>query len=64
MTSFFYVVSYCHLSATLQTISIIIETYKSPGLRLQLDDGPHVGPKHVVVVDTNYINNRGDNCCV
>ena len=28
------------------------------------DDGPHVGLKHVVVVDTNYINNRGDNCCV
>jgi len=29
MTSFFYVVSYCHLSATLQTISIIVETYKT-----------------------------------
>jgi len=24
MTSFFYVVSYCHLSATLQTMSIIV----------------------------------------
>ena len=28
MTSFFYVVSYCHLSATLQTMSIIVETYR------------------------------------
>jgi len=27
MTSFFYVVSYFHLSATLQTMSIIVETY-------------------------------------
>jgi len=27
MTSFFYVVSYCHLSANLQTISIIVEKY-------------------------------------
>jgi len=25
--SFFYVVSYCHLSATLQTMSIIVETH-------------------------------------
>ena len=24
---FFYVVSYCHLSATLQTTSVIVETY-------------------------------------
>jgi len=29
MTSFFYVVSYCQLSATLQTISIIVQTYKT-----------------------------------
>jgi len=29
MTSFFSVVSYCHLSATLQTMSIIVETYKT-----------------------------------
>jgi len=29
MTSFFYVVSYCHLLATLQTMSIIVETYKT-----------------------------------
>jgi len=29
MTSFFYVVSYCHLSATLQTMRIIVETYKT-----------------------------------
>jgi len=29
MTSFFYVVSYCHLSATLQTMSFIVETYKT-----------------------------------
>jgi len=29
MTSFFYVVSYCHLSATLQAMSIIVETYKA-----------------------------------
>jgi len=29
MTSFFYVVSYCRISATLQTISIIVETYKT-----------------------------------
>jgi len=29
MTSFFYVVSYCHLSATLQTMSIIVEVYKT-----------------------------------
>jgi len=28
MTPFFYVVSYCHLSATLQTMSIIVETYR------------------------------------
>jgi len=28
MTSFFYVVSYCHLSAILQTMSIIVETYR------------------------------------
>jgi len=27
MTSFFYVVSYCYLSATLQTMSIIFEAY-------------------------------------
>jgi len=27
--SFFYVVVYCHLSATLQTMSIIAETYKT-----------------------------------
>jgi len=35
MTSFFYVVSYCHLSATLQTISIIVETYKTIELRFE-----------------------------
>jgi len=29
MTSFFYVVSHCHLSTTLQTISITVETYKT-----------------------------------
>ena len=29
MISFFYVVSYCHLSATLQTMSITVETYKT-----------------------------------
>jgi len=29
MTSFFYVVSYCHLSVTLQAMSIIVETYKT-----------------------------------
>jgi len=29
MTSFFYVVSYCHLSATLHTMSSIVETYKT-----------------------------------
>ena len=29
MTSFSYVVSYCHLSSTLQTMSIIVETYKT-----------------------------------
>ena len=28
LTSFFYVVSHCHLSATLQTISNIVETYR------------------------------------
>ena len=28
MPLFFYVVSYCHLSATLQTMNIIVETYK------------------------------------
>jgi len=28
MASFFYVVSYCHLSATIQTISITVETYR------------------------------------
>ena len=28
LTPFFYVVSYCHLSATLQTISITAETHK------------------------------------
>jgi len=27
MTSFFYVISYCHLSATLQTMSIIFEIH-------------------------------------
>jgi len=30
MTSFFYVVSYCHLSATLQTMSIILVIVSSP----------------------------------
>jgi len=29
MTSFFYLVSHCHLSATLQTMHIIVETYKT-----------------------------------
>jgi len=29
MTSFFYVVSYCHLSAIIQTMSIIVETYRT-----------------------------------
>jgi len=29
MISFFYVVSYCHLSAALQTVSITVETYKT-----------------------------------
>jgi len=29
MTSFSYVVLYCRLTATLQTISIIVETYKA-----------------------------------
>ena len=29
MTSFLHVVSYCHLSPTLQTISITVETYKT-----------------------------------
>jgi len=29
MTSFFCVVLYCHLSATLQTMSIIVENYKN-----------------------------------
>jgi len=29
MTLFFYAVSYCHLLATLQTKSIIVETYKA-----------------------------------
>ena len=29
MTSFFYAVSYCHLSATLQTVRNIVETYKT-----------------------------------
>ena len=35
MTSFFYVVSYCHLSATLQAISITVETYKTIELWLE-----------------------------
>jgi hypothetical protein len=35
MASFFYVVSHCHLSATLQTTSIIGETYKTNGLRFE-----------------------------
>jgi len=29
MTSFFYVVSYCQLPATLQAMSIVVETYKT-----------------------------------
>jgi len=29
VTSFFYVALYCHLSATLQTMSIIVETYRT-----------------------------------
>ena len=33
MTSFFFVVSYCHLSATLQTMSIIVETYNRAAVR-------------------------------
>jgi len=36
MTTFFYVVSYCHLSATLQTMSIIVGTYKTIELWFQI----------------------------
>jgi len=36
MTSIFYVVSYCHLSAILQTMSIIVETYKTIELWFEL----------------------------
>ena len=36
MTSFFYAVSYCHLSATLQTMSIIVETYKTIELGFEI----------------------------
>ena len=32
MTSFSYVISYCRLSATLQAVRIIIESYKIIGL--------------------------------
>jgi hypothetical protein len=32
----FFVVSYCHLSATLQTMSFIVETYKTIELWLEL----------------------------
>jgi len=35
LTSFFYVLSYCHLLATLQTMSIIVETYKTIELWLE-----------------------------
>jgi len=35
MTSFFCVVSYCHLSATLQTMSIIVETYNTLEMRFE-----------------------------
>ena len=36
MTLFFYVVSYCHLSATLQTMNIIVEIYKTIELWFEL----------------------------
>ena len=35
MTSLSYVVSYCHLSASLQTMSITVETYKTIDLWLE-----------------------------
>ena len=34
MTSFFYVVSYCHLSATLETMSTTVETYNQAVVRI------------------------------
>jgi len=36
MTSIFFIVSYCHLSAILQTMSIIVETYKTIELRFEV----------------------------
>jgi len=61
MTSFFHVLSYCHLSATLQTISINVESscvsnfYRTPNVSMSLslvysippDDRLQIWPKHV-----------------